>query len=207
MIDNSANLFALDAKTGARRWSHNLGTVGKGSPVVADGKLFATEVNGRFHIVEPGATAGKILDSEQLSMPDGRYAEIYGSPAVAYGRVYLATEEGLYCLGDKSKPFRAAGGAEAAPSAAPAVTRAATPAKLLVVPAEVVLEPGKPVSFRVLAFDAHGNPVAAPAATWSLQGLAGKLNAGRFTADAAKGLSLVAWSPPPAVSPRPRACG
>ena len=185
VIDNSANLFALDAKTGARRWTLDLGTVGKGSPAVADGKLFATEVNGRFHIVELGATAGKILDTEELSMPDGRYAEIYGSPAIAYGRLYIATEEGLYSIGDKSKPFRAPRAA-AAPAPAEALATG-TPAKLLVVPAEVGLEPGESAAFRVLAFDASGRPVAAPAVTWSLKGLAGTVEGGRFASDTVKG--------------------
>ncbi len=36
----------------------------------------------------------------------GRYAEIYGSPAIAYGRIYFTTEAGLYCLGDQSQPFK-----------------------------------------------------------------------------------------------------
>jgi outer membrane protein assembly factor BamB len=218
VIDNSANLFALDAATGERRWTLDLGTVGKGSPVVADGKLFATEVNGRFHVVEPGAAAGRVLDSEELHMPDGRYAEIYGSPAIAYGRIYLATENALYCLGDKRKPFRAgkdAAGAEpalrgssrttastgaergspsdAASSAAvgrPPRPPSGAPAKLLVVPAEVGLRPGEATSFRVLAFDALGNPVATPAVTWSLKDLTGALDGGRFTPDAARGTQL-----------------
>ncbi len=59
VIDNSANLFALDAKTGAERWRLDLGTVGKGSAVLADGKLYATEVNGHFHIVELGRRGGE----------------------------------------------------------------------------------------------------------------------------------------------------
>ncbi|HET9765475.1 MAG TPA: PQQ-binding-like beta-propeller repeat protein [Thermoanaerobaculia bacterium] len=191
VIDNSANLFALDAATGERRWTLDLGTVGKGSPVVADGKLFATEVNGRFHVVEPGAAAGKILDSEELHMPDGRYAEIYGSPAIAYGRIYLATENALYCLGDRRKPFRHASSARpgSTTGAAPAAA-AGAPTKLLVVPAEVGLRPGEAASFRVLAFDALGNPVAAPAVTWSLKDLTGSLDGGRFTPDAARGTQL-----------------
>ncbi len=139
-------------------------------------------------------------------MPDGRYAEIYGSAAIAYGRVYLATEEGLYCLGDKTKPF-AAGKTQAPQSAvtsasAPALARSAAspaepapapiaPAKLLVVPAEVGSKPGETTRFRVLAFDAAGNPVAGPAVTWTLQGLSGAVEAdGRFTADAARGTQL-----------------
>ena len=39
VVDNSANLLALDAKTGKELWRHKLGTVGKGSPAWADGKL------------------------------------------------------------------------------------------------------------------------------------------------------------------------
>lgn len=187
VIDNSANLYALDAATGAQRWLLDLGTVGKSSPVVADGKLYVTEVNGRFHILDPGRDAGRILDSEQIQMPDGRDAEIYGSPAIAYGRIYFATEEGLYCLGDKKKPFKVAKDAvppAEAPSGGPA-------AKLLVVPADVDLKPGQSRAFTVRAFDASGHPTAAPAGEWSLQGLVGTVDAsGRLVTDTAKGTQL-----------------
>jgi outer membrane protein assembly factor BamB len=83
VIDNSANLHSIDAESGEIVWQHSLGTVGKGSPVVADGKLFATEVNGRFHIIEPGKDAARQLDLDELTVADGRYAEIYGSPATS----------------------------------------------------------------------------------------------------------------------------
>src|SRR6185295_8151065 len=135
VVDNSANLFALDAKTGRQLWKHKLGTVGKGSPAWADGKIYVTETNGRFHILKPGPEGVQTLDTDEITVADategpaGRYAELYGSPAVAYGRVYLSTEAGLFCLGDKSKPFKvvkdkpAALPAEGSPAkdAAPAV--------------------------------------------------------------------------------------
>lgn len=185
IVDNSANLFALDSKTGTVRWKLDLGTVGKGSVAVADGKLFATEVNGHFHIVD--AAAGKVLDSEQLQMPDGRYAETYGSPAIAYGRVYFATEEGLYCLGDRKKRFVVT---KTPAARAAAEAAAGPPAKLLAVPAEIGLKPGEAATFQVLAFDAAGHAATAPAVTWSLQGLTGTVDAGRFTADAARGTQV-----------------
>ena len=194
VMDNSANLFALDAATGATRWTLDLGTVGKASPTVADGKLYVGEVNGRFHVVEPGATSGRILDTEELSMPEGRYAEIYGSAAVAYGRVYFSTEEGLYCLGDPGKPFSPAAGGTAVgaradgSAAAEAGAAPRQPAKLLVVPAESAIRPGEPLALRVLAFDALGRPIAGPAVEWSLEGLMGTVDAaGRFTADPGRG--------------------
>ncbi|HET6278032.1 MAG TPA: PQQ-binding-like beta-propeller repeat protein, partial [Candidatus Polarisedimenticolia bacterium] len=181
VVDDSGNMYALDAGTGRILWEHSLGTVGKGSPVWADGKIFATEVNGNFHIIKDGKDGPQSLDLEHLTMSDGRYAEIYGSPAIAYGRIYVTTEEGFYCIGDKSSPYSptpgepAALGAEAAP-ADPA------PAVLQVVPTEVDTRPGEPVQFRVRTYDAHGRFLGEPEAAWESAGVAGKIDAtGRFT--------------------------
>src|SRR6185436_7633426 len=93
--------------TGALQWRQNLGTVGKGSLVVADGKIYVTEVNGTFKILQPGTDSAKVLDTEQVLVKGTRSAEIYGSPAIAYGRIYFTTEEGVYCLGNKKARFKA----------------------------------------------------------------------------------------------------
>jgi outer membrane protein assembly factor BamB len=190
VVDNSANLFALDAKAGRQLWKHKLGTVGKGSPVWADGKIYVTELNGRFHILKPGPDGVQTLDMDEITVKDategpaGRYAELYGSPAVAYGRVYLSTEAGLFCLGDPRKPFQAKKSSPAALPEPPAAKDAA-PAVLQVVPAEVLIQPGQTVRFTVRAFDGQGRALPAPAgAEWALQGLAGKVAGGAFTPDA-----------------------
>ena len=121
VIDNSANLFALDAESGAVAWEQSVGTVGKASPVWADGKLFVTETNGNVTILEPGPDGATELDHDELAVEDGRYAEIYGSFAVGYGRLYVTAESGIYAIGDPDAPFAAAAGtapegpAEAAP--------------------------------------------------------------------------------------------
>jgi outer membrane protein assembly factor BamB len=192
VIDNSANLFALDAKTGRHLWKHKLGTVGKGSPVWADGKIYVTELNGRFHILKPGPQGVEALDMDEITVADategpaGRYAELYGSPAVAGGRIYLSTEAGLFCLGDPKKPFQAAKGAPAV-LPEPAVAPGAAPAALQVVPGEVLIQPGQTARFTVRAFDAQGRALPAPAgAVWTLQGLAGPLADGAFTPDPGK---------------------
>ncbi len=186
VIDSSANLFALDAATGKTHWQHGLGTVGKGSPVWADGKVYATEVNGNVLIVRPGEAGAETLDADHLEMPEGRYAEIYASVAVAYGRIYFTTEEGIYCLGDKAKPFRPTPGQpvvlaeeKPAPGTAPAV--------LQVVPAEVVTTAGEPTTFEVRAFDGQGRALGPVAATFTLAGLKGKLEGSTFTPDPAAG--------------------
>ncbi|HKY31868.1 MAG TPA: PQQ-binding-like beta-propeller repeat protein [Candidatus Polarisedimenticolia bacterium] len=177
VVDDSANLFALDAATGATLWQHNLGTVGKGSPVWADGKIYAPEVNGHLVILRPEADRAVELDRDQVTMPDGRYAEIYASPAVAYGRVFLATEAGLFCLGKKDAPRpspapRTASAKQAeAPPAGPAAT-------LQIVPAEVIAAPGETVAFTARSFDASGLPAAGPVkGEWGLQGLPGSMSA------------------------------
>ena len=185
VIDNSANLLALDARDGSELWSTSVGTVGKSSPVWADGKLYVTEVNGNVTILEPGAGGAAVLDTEELAVEDGRYAEIYGSFAPAYGRLYLTAESGIYCIGDPDAPFEArdapppALGGERSPGAA---------ASLQVVPVETILTAGESASFRVLAFDANGRALGergAESAEWTIEGLAGaRLSAGTLSTPA-----------------------
>ena len=170
LIDNSANLLALNADDGRVVWRHSVGTVGKSSPVWADGKLYVTEVNGNVHILEANANGVTVLDSEELQVEDGRYAEIYGSFAPAYGRLYFTAESGIYAIGDRATPFMAdAGpsgmlGEEAAPGAV---------AHLQVVPAEVILSAGQTATFQVRALDANGRLLGTSDADWSVDGLVG----------------------------------
>ncbi len=183
VVDNGANLIALDAKTGAKLWTYSLGTVGKGSPVLADGKIYATEVNGRFHILAPGADGARDLDQEMITMPEGRHAEIYGSPAVAYGRVYFTAEDGLYCLGDKTKPFL-----KSQATSIVRVPKGEGPvATLQVVPAEILIRPGETAQFRARTFDAKGRPLGEVQASWTLEGLKGTLDpaSGKLAVDLA----------------------
>jgi outer membrane protein assembly factor BamB len=179
LVDNSANLVCLEAATGKRLWQYSLGTVGKGSPVWADGKIYATEENGRFHILQTSVTECKQLDSEKLTMKDGRYAELYGSPAIAYGRIYFTAESGLYCLGDKSKPFAANSTSELASPPVPA----GAPAHLQIIPADVLARPGDKVKFRARVFDNKGNLVREVQPAWetSMAAVVGK--DGRVTFD------------------------
>ena len=179
VVDNSANLHALDAANGAVRWTHLLGTVGKGSPVWADGKLFVTEVNGRFHIIEAGAAGPRSLDVENLELKSGRYAEIYGSPAIAYGRIYFTTEGGFYCLGGPNAP-------SAKPPSKPVARVAESPASagaaiIHSVPAEITIDLGQTdqtVQFSIRAFDAKGKALGSRKVTWSLEGLQGSIKDG-----------------------------
>jgi len=124
-------------------------------------------------------TAGQF---EKITMPEGRHAEIWGSVAVAYGRLYFTAEDGLYCVGRKGAPFKAA----------PAVVKAvaepppgadAKAARLIVVPAEVVAPTTAPVAFEAWSFDDHGRFLRKEKASWSVEGLQGTTDAdGKLTA-------------------------
>ena len=107
VVDDSANLRALDAKTGKPLFETNLGTIGRAAPLVADGKLYATEVNGHVTILKAHEDRFEVLDRDALTMPEGRQTELWGGFAAAYGRLYFMAEDGLYALGDKAKPFPA----------------------------------------------------------------------------------------------------
>ncbi len=169
VVNNQGNLAAVEAATGDVHWELSIGTVGKASPVWADGKLYVPETNGHFAIVKPGADSAEILARHELRMPDDRrYAEFYGSPAIAYGRIYFTTEEGLYCLGDKDAPFEVA--SSAPPSLGDEGAAEGPPSTLLVVPAEVTASPGETLEFQVEAFDAAGRALGPVRVTWSLRG-------------------------------------
>ena len=172
VIDNSANLVAVEAASGRVAWEHSVGTVGKSSPVWADGKLYVTEVNGNVHILEPGASGATVLDSESIEIPgDGRDAEIYGSFAPAYGRLYVTAESGVYAIGDANRAFAAAPGTT--PSLGAETPAGGDVASVQVVPAEVIGAAGQTINFRVLTFDANGRALGARDATWTLEGLTG----------------------------------
>jgi outer membrane protein assembly factor BamB len=184
LLANSADLHVLDQKTGEPVWSLNIGNIGRAALTFADGKLFATEQNGHVFILEPGAEGATILDEEYIEMPEGRFAEIWGSVAIAYGRLYFTAEDGLYCLGRKDTPFEVT---PSLPDPAPEPAASdAKPAALRVVPAEVIGTAGEPVSFEAWLFDARGRFIRKDQAEWTLDSLAGSISAdGQLTSPAA----------------------
>ncbi len=188
VVTNDGDLFALDARTGRTLWQFNLGKVGKGSPVWADGKILATEVNGSFHILEPGEKQARALDSKQIRLDDKRYAEIFGSPAVAYGRIYFTTEVGLYCLGDPQAKFEVSHNSVGA-LIEPPPDRNAAVAHIQIVPAETWIHAGERVRFKIRAYDDKGRSLGVrPADSFVLQRLSGRIDGGgTFTADARAG--------------------
>jgi outer membrane protein assembly factor BamB len=186
IVDNGGVLFAFDVKDGRLAWRKNLGTIQKSSPVLADGKLYVGTENGKFYILKPGPASVEVLDEDEMPAGiDGNPQPIIASPAVARGRIYLATMEGLFAIGPKGAGPRPAAPTRPADDAAGA-TGAAT--ALLITPTELIVKPGESVALSVHAFDANGKPVASAAQpAWTLEGLKGTIDGGKFTADAAAG--------------------
>ena len=187
VLDNGGVLFALDAKTGKQLWHQPLGTIAKASPVLADGKLYIGTENtgdagGKFYIIRPHADKAEILDQDWLGTPQ-QAEQIIASPIVARGRVYVASMDALYAIGPKGTPKPSPRNDGGVPPAASGAVAA-----ILVTPTELIVKPGESISFDVRGFDANGNPTKAPGpATWTLDGLQGTIETGRFTPDPAAG--------------------
>lgn len=172
VIDNAANMHCIDTATGENLWEMSVGKTGWGSAVYADGKLYVPEVNGKFFIIEPGETEGKILSEIQFGDPLEKVVDIRGCPAIAYGRMYVMTREALYCVGGEKKTEPIA--IDPLPPVGPADNVAT---HVQVYPAEVQIARTTKPDFKARLFDAKGRLIGdAENVTWSVQGLKGEID-------------------------------
>lgn len=149
-VDDGGIFFVNDLKTGAQIGKQKIGTMGRGSPVYADGKIYVVDGNGRWFIFAPDEAKG-LKKVHQLRLEHG---DVNASPIISHGRIYLACETMMYCIGIK----------DAKPSADPIPAQAAEtpvandqkPATALVVPVESLLKPTQKQQFSVLLYNANG---------------------------------------------------
>jgi outer membrane protein assembly factor BamB len=187
LLDNGGVLLAFDVKTGRQLWHQPLGTIAKASPVLADGKLYIGTENtgdagGKFYIVRAHADKAEILDQDWLGTPQ-KSEQIIASPIVARGRIYVASMDALYAIGPGTTSTRSP-----VPSGSVPGTSSGPAAVLLVTPTELTIKPGESIDLALRAFDAQGRRVTNPgAAAWTLEGLKGTIENGRFTADKSAG--------------------
>jgi outer membrane protein assembly factor BamB len=88
-VNDGGIASCLDAKTGDVVWSERLGGNFSASPILADGKLYAGNEEGKFFVYEAGRQF-KVLSENQF--PDGFMA----SPAVSGKSLYLRSKTALY---------------------------------------------------------------------------------------------------------------
>jgi len=153
VVTDTGKLYAFDAEKGDELWQHTLGTVGKGSPVWADGKIYVMEVNGNIHILEPSREGCKTLSHVELDAKDGVGTdEIYASPAIANGRIYFVTRDRTFCVGKKDHEVKSA--------PIPPLDEEKPPqdeiALVQIYPYEATLWSGDSVDYTVHAFDKNG---------------------------------------------------
>jgi len=92
-----------DAATGVERWKHRLGGNFSASPVLLDGRIFATSETGQTHVFRASPDAFEALAVNTLG------DEAFASPTICGGRIYLryATHDGgrrqehLACIGTR----------------------------------------------------------------------------------------------------------
>ena len=95
LAGENGRLAVLDARTGDTVYAERVHqSQHRGSPVLADGKLFLTATDGTVSVVRAGrkfeVLAKNKIDGERLS----------ASPAVSGGRIYLRTYDGLFAVTD-----------------------------------------------------------------------------------------------------------
>ena len=154
VIADTGKLHAFDSKSGEELWEYTLGTVGKGSPVWADGKIYAMEVNGNIHILKPGREGCESLSHVQLKAGNGEgLDEIYASPAISDGRVFFVTRDRTICIGNENagKP------ADVEVPALEEGPAGEEVASIRIFPAETRLTGGGSVEYKVLGYDANGH--------------------------------------------------
>jgi outer membrane protein assembly factor BamB len=117
MLHHEGHLYALldagiavcwDAATGTERWKRRLGGNFSGSPVLIDGRVYATSEQGETHVFRAIPTAFESLATNKLG------DESFASPAICGGRIYLRVardvggtrQEQLCCIGLAPPPTR-----------------------------------------------------------------------------------------------------
>ena len=182
-VDNSAILGAFDLKTGKEVWTKRLGTLQKGSPVLADGKLYVGTENGKFYILRPTEKGAETLDEDMIGAATNP-EPILASPAIADGRIYVVTmgsvEEvkgssgHVYAIGQR-RP-RPAGSKDPASTNPGQAMSLGTAAQVQVFPNEAVLDPNGKQAFSVKLYDAKGTLLRTASAAdvqWTLDLLQG----------------------------------
>ena len=153
VVTDTGNLAAFDSKTGDKLWEHDLGTVGKGAPVWADGKIYVTEVNGNIHILKPSREGCETISHNRIraTLEGVELDEIYSSPAISNGRIVFVTRDRTICVGNPDSVTVGQPKPLAEETAATGEV-----AMIQLRPFETVIQPGQSIEFEVHAFDKNG---------------------------------------------------
>jgi outer membrane protein assembly factor BamB len=154
-VEDGGKVHASDTATGTPvgRPQKLLGTIVRGSPLVADGKLHICSTSG-WHVLEPTADGMTFVNRMRLDEED----EVTASPIAANGLLYLTTGARIYCLGAKGGVADASGPWTTRTQEVSAATKgpAGPPAWVQIVPAEAQIAAGETVRLEARLYDAAG---------------------------------------------------
>ena len=89
--DLSGFLYALDAETGQKHWTHDTFAAIWGSPFVADGKVYLGDEDGDVEILKEGKT-------KQLIAKMNMGNTVYTTPVAKDGVLYVVSRTKLFAL-------------------------------------------------------------------------------------------------------------
>jgi outer membrane protein assembly factor BamB len=91
-VSDEGRCTCLEARTGKRMWSEQIGKHFRPSPVWAEGRLYFLADNGTMTVLKSGP-AFEMLAKNELG------EDCYASPAISNGQIFLRTVGSLYCIG------------------------------------------------------------------------------------------------------------
>jgi outer membrane protein assembly factor BamB len=94
VVTEGGRAYALDAATGATRWTADLGAAPRGEPALADGRLYAATADGRLVAFDTAACAAGPSPCAATWTATAGTGPLAGQPAVAGGVVVVGTAEG-----------------------------------------------------------------------------------------------------------------
>jgi outer membrane protein assembly factor BamB len=95
MVNDGGIVTTLNPETGAEMGQGRLkGAIDRyyASPVAADGKIFMLSETGKIAVLAPGGTLEPVVVNDLKD-------DIYATPAISDGRMYVRTRGWLYCFG------------------------------------------------------------------------------------------------------------
>lgn len=97
--DLSGYVHCIDFETGKRHWVHDLLSGVWGSPMVADGKVFIGNEDGKLTVLNASADAAEVIKEYDTV----NFSSIYSTPTIANGRMYISDRTRLYAIDVQKK--------------------------------------------------------------------------------------------------------
>ena len=152
VVNDAGKMLILDTESGESVINQpiKLGRVMRGSPLYADGKIYACTRGGVWNVLKPTEAGVEKLVFDRRTL---RGHQVDASPIAAHGRIYLTTSKGMFCIGSPDAPAIEALEREA-PEETAVTDKKATHAQL--VPWDTLLAPGDEQQYRVRLYNASG---------------------------------------------------